>query len=217
MRVLTNVSVLTTVDVKASVNVTYFLGFPGDSAGKESAYKVGDLRLIPGLRRSPGEGNGYPLQYFCLENSMDCIGHGVAKSWVQLSDFHFHLFLVLQIMIVSFLLKKGTVKSYNSKKHFQLTENWFLSETTKKHQWMLNQPGVSILWLFPFLNNLRGRKWKYKKKGKEKWRAKKVFWLAKRFFLFFLIFMPLYSTKITYTSLSSEKKKHEIWILDSIA
>ena len=39
---------------------------------------------------SPGEGNGYPLQYSGLENSMDCIVHGVAKSWTQLSDFHFH-------------------------------------------------------------------------------------------------------------------------------
>ena len=74
---------------------------------------------------------------------MDCIGHGVAKSQTRLSDFHFHLFLVLQIMIVSFLLKKGIVKSYNSKEHFQLTENWFLSETSKKQQ-VLNQPGISI-------------------------------------------------------------------------
>ena len=54
--------------------------FPGGSAGKESALSMGDLGLIPGLGRSPGEGNGYPLQYFGLENSMDCIVHGVAKS-----------------------------------------------------------------------------------------------------------------------------------------
>ena len=50
-----------------------FLGFPGDSAGKEFACNVGDLVLIPGLGRSPGEGNGYPLQYSGLKNSMDCI------------------------------------------------------------------------------------------------------------------------------------------------
>ena len=50
-----------------------FLGFPGSSAGKESVCSVGDLGLIPGLGRSPGEGNGYPLQYSGLENSMDCI------------------------------------------------------------------------------------------------------------------------------------------------
>ena len=56
-------------------------GFPGGSAGKESACNVGDLGLIPGLGRSPGEGNGYPLQYSGLENSMDCVVRGVAKSW----------------------------------------------------------------------------------------------------------------------------------------
>ena len=44
-------------------------GFPGGSKSKESAWNVGDLGLIPGLGRSPGEGNGYPLQYSCLENS----------------------------------------------------------------------------------------------------------------------------------------------------
>ena len=44
--------------------------------------------LIPGLGRSPGEGKGYPLQYSGLENSMDCIVHGVTKSQTQLSDFH---------------------------------------------------------------------------------------------------------------------------------
>ena len=50
-------------------NITY--GFPGGSAGKESACNAGDLGLIPGLGRSPGEGKGYPLQYFGQENSMD--------------------------------------------------------------------------------------------------------------------------------------------------
>ena len=57
------------------------MGFPGGSAGKESTCNVGGLGLIPGLGRSPGEGNGYPLQYSGLENSMDCIVHGVAKTW----------------------------------------------------------------------------------------------------------------------------------------
>ena len=50
------------------------------SAGKESACYVGDLGLIPGLGRSPGEGNSYPLQYSGLENSMNCIVHEVTKS-----------------------------------------------------------------------------------------------------------------------------------------
>ena len=65
------------------------LGFPGGSAGKESTYNVGDLGSIPGLGGSPGEGKGYPLQYSGLENSMDCIAHGVAKSRTRLSDFQF--------------------------------------------------------------------------------------------------------------------------------
>ena len=65
-------------------------GFPGGSAGKEVACNVGGLGSIPGLRRNPGEGKGYPLQYSGLENPTDCIMHGVAKSQTRLSDFHFH-------------------------------------------------------------------------------------------------------------------------------
>ena len=66
---------------------------------KASAYKAGDLGSTPGLGRSPGEGNGTPLQYSCLENPMDggawyAAVHGVAKSLTRLSDFtftfHFH-------------------------------------------------------------------------------------------------------------------------------
>ena len=60
-------------------------GFPGGSDGKESAYNAGDQGSIPGSGRSPGEGNGNPLQYSCLENPMDGGGwqatvHGIAKS-----------------------------------------------------------------------------------------------------------------------------------------
>ena len=54
---------------------------------KNPTCSAGDLGLIPGLGRSPGEGKGHPLQYSGLENSMDCIVHGVAKSRTQLSDF----------------------------------------------------------------------------------------------------------------------------------
>ena len=57
-----------------------FGGFPCGSAGKESSCNVGDLGLTPGLGRSPGEGKGYPLHYCGLENSMDCIVHGIKKS-----------------------------------------------------------------------------------------------------------------------------------------
>ena len=64
------------------------MGFTGGSNGKESVSYVGDLSLIRGLRRSPGEGKSYPLQYSDLVNSMDCKIHGVTKSQTRLSDFH---------------------------------------------------------------------------------------------------------------------------------
>ena len=66
--------------------IPVFLGFPGGSAGKESACNVRDLGLISGLGRSPGEGKGYPLQYSGLENAINCIVHGVTKS-IRLSDW----------------------------------------------------------------------------------------------------------------------------------
>ena len=66
------------------------LGFPGGSAGEESACNAGHLGSIPGLGRSPGEGKGYPLQSSGLENPMDCRAHGVAKTRTGLSDFYFH-------------------------------------------------------------------------------------------------------------------------------
>ena len=67
------------------------VGFPGSSDGKESACSSGDLNLIPGLGRSPGEGNGYPLQYSHLKNSRDRAAgqatvRGVPKSWTRLSN-----------------------------------------------------------------------------------------------------------------------------------
>ena len=74
---------------------TLLLDFPGGSDGKASVYNVGDLGLIPGSGRSPGEGNGNPLQYSCLENPMDRgawypWGH---KSQTRLSNFTFTLLL----------------------------------------------------------------------------------------------------------------------------
>ena len=67
------------------------MGFPCGSDGKESACNKKDPGLIPGLGRSPREGNGNPLQYSCLENSIDreawqATGYGVEKSQTQLSD-----------------------------------------------------------------------------------------------------------------------------------
>ena len=71
------------------------MSFPGGSDDKASACNVGDPGSIPGLGRSPGEGNGNPLQYSCLENPTDggawqATAHGVAKSRTRLSDFTFH-------------------------------------------------------------------------------------------------------------------------------
>ena len=80
------------VDSSRSITILniYVLHSTSGSAGKESTCNVGDLDSIPGLGISPGEGKGYSLQYSGLENSMDCIVHGVAKSHTQLSNFHFH-------------------------------------------------------------------------------------------------------------------------------
>ena len=80
------------------------MGFPGGSAGEESACNAGDLGSIPGLGRSPGEGKGYPLQYSGLENSMDWIVHGVTKSRTRLSSFHFTSLLVLVGPVLSLCL-----------------------------------------------------------------------------------------------------------------
>ena len=62
------------------------LSFPGGSDRKESACNAGDLGSVPGLERHPGEGEGYTVQY----SGLDCIVHGVSKSWICLRDFHFH-------------------------------------------------------------------------------------------------------------------------------
>ena len=75
------------------------LDFPGSSDGKASAYNTGDPGSIPGSGRSPGEGNGNPLQCSCLENPMDggawwATVHGVTKSRTQLSDFTFTFFFL---------------------------------------------------------------------------------------------------------------------------
>ena len=88
------------------------LGLPGGSEVKASARNAGDLGSIPGSGRSPGEGNGNPLQYSCLENPMDggawwAAVHGVAKCRTRLSDFTFTFTLVptggaLQLLIHSF-------------------------------------------------------------------------------------------------------------------
>ena len=89
-----------------------FLGFPGGSAGKESAYNARDLGSTPELGRSYGKGNSYPLQYSGLENSMDCIVHGVIKSWTPLRDFHFHIWGILNSQICRVWRHIGRCQGY---------------------------------------------------------------------------------------------------------
>ena len=87
------------------------IGFPCGSAGKESAYNVGDLGSIPGLGRSPGEGKGYPLRYSGLENSKDYIVHGATKSLARLSDFHFHWIPIAQLLKNPLAMQETQVQS----------------------------------------------------------------------------------------------------------
>ena len=80
------------------------MGFPGGSDGKKSAYSAGDLGSILGLGRSPGEGNGYPLQYTCLENSMDrgawqAAVHGVAKELDMTEQLNNNIELVTILLL----------------------------------------------------------------------------------------------------------------------
>ena len=74
--------------IPANVQNLKIQDFPGGSDGKASVYNAGDLGLIPGLGRSPGGGNGNPLQYYCLENPMDrgawqARVHGIAKNQTE--------------------------------------------------------------------------------------------------------------------------------------
>ena len=85
-----------------------FLGLLGGSAGEESTRKEGDLGSIPGLGRSPRKGKGYPLQYSGLENSMNCIVHGLAKSQTRLSNFHF------QSIMRGVLIRRGNLNTRNA-------------------------------------------------------------------------------------------------------
>ena len=84
---------------KGGATHSSILGLPCGSAGKESTCNAGDLDSIPGLGRSPGEGNGYALQYSGLENPMD---YTVAKSRTGLSDFHSHA--LVELLVFFFLL-----------------------------------------------------------------------------------------------------------------
>ena len=71
------------------------MGFPCGLAGKESDCNVGDLGSVPGLERSPGERNGYPLQYSDLENSMDCI--------VYICMLYIHIYICVCVCVCVYI------------------------------------------------------------------------------------------------------------------
>ena len=80
------------------------MDFPGGSDSNVSVYNAGDPGSIPGLGRFPGEGNGNPLQYSCLENPMDCTVPGVTKSRTRLSDFHSDIHMMVYPWILDSFL-----------------------------------------------------------------------------------------------------------------
>ena len=118
-----------------------YLGFSGGSEVKASACNAGELGSIPGLGRSPGEGNGYPIQYSCLENPMDrgawwAILHGVAKSQTRLSDFTLATFIVPEVYILVGDRKEYPFYSWKERKKknsfevekFNCMRKWHLGE-----------------------------------------------------------------------------------------
>ena len=109
------------------------LGFSSGSAGKKSTCNAGDLGSIPGLGRSRGEGEGYSLQYSGLENSMDCIVHGIPNGRTWLSDFHFHFSLTLITIYLSLFLSRIVKKVVRHSSiyfpHFQAHHVLFLSHS----------------------------------------------------------------------------------------
>ena len=128
-----------------------------NQAVKGSACNAGDLGSIPGLGRSPGEEKGSPLQYSGLESSIDCIVHGVAKSWSRLGDFHF------QIRRIRAVNGGFPGKHWAQEKYLLLQTIWKVWGHNKEKQWEKSnnnlklpdrQKGVYkkkshvILWLF---------------------------------------------------------------------
>ena len=129
------------------------VGFPGGSDSKESACNIGDPGLIPGLGRPSGIGNGNPLQYSCLENSMDrgawqATVHGVAKSWTQLNDFHFTSNLMQSKALIKkinkWLLNKWIHYKFNISKSKVLNYSW--THGFKIWVWAVNNRDIIETW-----------------------------------------------------------------------
>ena len=115
----------------------HVFGFPCGSAGKESTCSTGDLGSIPRLGRSPGEGKGYPLQYFGLENSMDCIVHGVPKSWTWLGNFHFHN---IYESVKSAIIKYHRLSGLNNRNLFSYYSRGWSQRSRCQQGWFLLRP-----------------------------------------------------------------------------
>ena len=102
MFVISSIFIIVYFFLRSSIYICFYM-FPAGSDGKESACNAWNLGSIPGLGRSPGEGNGKPFYYSCLENSMDgeawqTLVHGVSKSCTWLSDFTFFLFFTMSLV-----------------------------------------------------------------------------------------------------------------------
>ena len=105
--------------------------FPGGSDSKESACSAGDLGSVPGSGKSPGEGNGYPLQYSGLENSLDrgpwqAIVHGVITSWTWLCNFHFTFF---QRSLVGYIHGLQRVGCHWVTEHTHIQDHYMVSKS----------------------------------------------------------------------------------------
>ena len=121
-------------------------GFSGGSAGKESACNSGALGSIPGLGRSPGEGNGYPLRYSGLENSVDCIVYGVAKNQTWLSDFHFTSFHIKEVMQKKKKKDQNSLKLLTLIKLIKAGKFWLmLSNSCGNRKASVKEPSCSCL------------------------------------------------------------------------
>ena len=131
------------------------VGFPGGSENKESACIVGDLGLIPGLGRCPGEGNGNPLQNSCLENPVDqgawwVIVHRVTKSRIQLKKyciyfsncFHMHLLMcfLYQLMICFYSYNNHITKKENVAQWLEILAQ---RDTADKWKYVVSTPALS--------------------------------------------------------------------------
>ena len=134
----------------------YCWSFPGGSGRKESACNVGDPGSVPGLGRSPGEGNGYPLQYTCLENSMDrgasqATIHGVTKS--QCIGYHviciqrqFYLFCFNLDTIYFFFFFDSWVRKIPWRRKWQPTPEFLPGEFHGQGACWVTGHGIAKSW-----------------------------------------------------------------------